>query len=308
MLSGAQQQAVDPNGINGRNVISISGAIVVPRDRQTNGQEIALTASPTREWRVRLSYAHIKAGGSQLLTLPQFYNDEFRTNSTGGVLLSNQSPALVRSVPSDPNSPMEQLTVAMMKDPTNPYFANLDPTSGRILNMRGGTLDTLGLVNRSDGQTIGTGRTGLPIANHQLGFVSPLNGTVVIQQPGEKSTGYPVDSVSASAVYAFSNTRLKGFELGATVMGRQEILGYYYNEASTGRRVLKRHPDQLQISFLLGYGRKIGKVAWSTQINVNNAFNSISIIHQPDLGTGVNLDARRDADPRVFIWTNTFRF
>ena len=309
ILTAAQQQAVDPVGINGRKVTwSTSGSIVVTRDKETNGHEVAFTSSPTREWRIRVSYSHIKAVGAQLITLPQFYNDEFYTDSAGGVLLSNKAPALVRSDPKNAISPMVPLTVAMMKDPNSPYFANLEPTSGRILNMKGGTLDSLGLINRSDGLTIGTGRTGLPIANNQLGFVSPLGGTVVIQQPGETITGFPADSVSSSAAYTFSEGRfLKGFELGTTLVGRRGVQGYFYND-SAGRRVLKRFPDQLQVQLMVGYSRKFGRMTWNTQINVSNAFNSISVVHLPDLGTGQMIDALRNADPRSIVWTNTFSF
>jgi outer membrane receptor protein involved in Fe transport len=304
-LSSAQTSAVDPNGINGR--LRPIG-IYVLRDRKVNGYELTTTARPTRDWRVRFSFSHIESVGFNAINLPQLYNDEFHTDATGAVLYNDRSSALVRADPRNANSALVPLTVAMMKDRTSPYFANLDPTSGRILNLSGGTLDSLGLTNRADGRTIGTGKIGLPISQHQLGFVSPLPNGVVVQQPGETATGFPRNSISTSAIYSFSREGvLKGFSLGPTFVAKTQVQGYFYTNSS-GQRVLKTFPNQLITSLMVSYTRKFGRYAWSTQVNVSNAFDTISVIRLPDLGTGRILDARRDASPRAFAWTNTVNF
>jgi outer membrane receptor protein involved in Fe transport len=304
-LSSAQTSAVDPAGLNGR--LRPIG-IYVLRDRKVQGYELTTTARPTREWRFRLSFSNIRSVGFNGITLPQLYNDEFFTNAAGAVLFNDRSPATVLANPRDPNSGQVPLTVAMMKDRNNPYFANLDPTSGRILNLAAGTLQSLGLTNRADGRTIGTGRVGLPLSDHQLGFVPPLAKGVVIQQAGETAAGFPVNSVSTTAVYSFPRESvLSGLSLGPTLVAKTKVQGYVYSNAS-GQRVLKRFPDQLQVSLMLSYARRFGRYAWSTQLNVNNLLDEISVIRLPDLGTGRILDARRDASPRVVSWTNTISF
>lgn len=85
------------------------------------------------------------------------------------------------------------------------------------------------------------------------------------------------------------------------------VQGYFFTNAA-GQRVLKRFPDQLQTSLLVGYSRRIGRFTWSSQLNVNNVFDEISVIRLPDLGSGRILDARRDASPRAYSWTNTVNF
>jgi outer membrane receptor protein involved in Fe transport len=304
-LTGAQTSAVDPSGINGR--LRPIGIFVL-RDREVKGYEVTLTARPTRNWRTRFSFSHLESVGFNGITLPQLYNDEFHTNAAGAVLFNDRSPVVVRSDPRNPDSAEVPLTVAMMRDRSSPYFTNLDPTSGRILNMAAGTLASLGLTNRADGRTIGTGRLGLPLAQHQLGFVSPLANGVAIQQPGETATGFPTNSFSTSAIYTFSReSRLRGVSLGPTLVGKTGVQGYYHNNAS-GQRVLKRFPDQLQVSFMAAYSKKFSRHTWSTQLNVSNLMDEISVIRLPDLGTGRLLDARRDASPRTYAWTNTLSF
>jgi outer membrane receptor protein involved in Fe transport len=304
-LSAAQISVVDPTGVNGR--FRPNGNTVL-RDREVRGYELTATARPTRDWRVRFSLSHIESIGVNGIKLPQVYNDEFNTSADGNVLFDDKTVALVRTDPNDANSALIPLTVGMMKNSSSPYFANLDPSSGRILNLRAGTLNSLGLVGRSDGRTIGTGRAGMPISQHQLGFVSPFPDAVVIQKPGETATGFADYSVSTSAIYTFSSDRfLKGLSLGPTVTAKNMMRAYYYNDAA-GNRVLKRYPDQVQVSMMVGYSRKFGRYTWNTQFNVNNAFNTISVSHLPDLGTGRNIDARRDAMPRSYIWTNTVTF
>ena len=304
-LTGAQTSAVDPNGLNGR--LRPIGIFVL-RDRQVKGGELTLTARPTRDWRVRFSFSRIESVGFNGITLPQLYNDQFHTSPGGAVLFNDGSPVLVPADPRNAASAQVPLTVGLMRDRSSPYFANLDPTSGRILNLAAGTLQSLGLTDRSDGRTIGTGRVGLPIAQHQLGFVSPLTDGVVIQQPGETATGFPKHSFSTTVVYTFPRESfLRGVSIGPTLVGKTQVQGYFHTNAA-GQRVLKRFPDQLQASLMLAYSRRFGRYTWSTQVNVNNVLDEISVIRLPDLGTGRILDARRDALPRSYSWTNTVSF
>ena len=44
--------------------------------------------------------------------------------------------------------------------------------------------------------------------------------------------------------------------------------------------------------------RKFGRYSWNTQVNINNAFDSVTLIRMPDVTTGRIIDARLDADYR----------
>src|SRR4030095_8003772 len=96
-------------------------------------------------------------------------------------------PVCVPHDPRNPTSPQTTLSLAMMRDRSSAYFATLDPESGQILNAQ-----TLGL--RTAG--VGTNETGLPITEHQLGFVSPSGGSIVVKKAGEKTVNYAERSYS----------------------------------------------------------------------------------------------------------------
>ena len=82
----------------------------------------------------------------------------------------------------------------MLKDQTSPYYAQLDLESGQIVNAQ-----ILGL------QTPGVGTTvnGLPITDHQLGFVSPSGGTMIVRRAGEATVGYAERAYSIINRYQF---------------------------------------------------------------------------------------------------------
>ena len=309
-VGGRDRILVDPTGINGAFVQF--GGLAIPVNRGTRGSEIALTARPSKNWRLRLSFDHISSVGSELVALPQYYNDEFNVNAQGQVTFNDGAVATVPSTPSNATSAAIPLTVAMLRGSAGApagYAATLDTGNGQILNLGGRSLTALGLTNRADGRTIGTGRPGLPLSRHQLGFVSPYPGGYIIQLPGEKITGYPENSMSTSGAYTFSEGALKRVRIGATAVVRMRQLGYYYIDPISGQRTLKRYPDQATVNPFIGYDWRLrNRITISTQLNAQNVFSQKSVISLPDQAGGGIIDARLDNNPRTLVWTTTVRF
>jgi hypothetical protein len=153
---GGTQNDIDPPGINGRN-----GGAAYVYSKTSDGYNLSLSARPTRGWEVRVNFATANGSERSDVILPQFYNDQFNTTTVGtqtvvGVRTSaggSVTPLLVATDPRNPNSAKIPLSLAMMKDPTSPYYAQLDPECGQILNA-----DALGLLTPG----VGTRRDGTP--------------------------------------------------------------------------------------------------------------------------------------------------
>jgi hypothetical protein len=306
---------INPSGINGafspsQNWINI--------DRESKGADLMLTASPTRGWRSRLtlSYTNGKVGESQKFGI--FYNDEFHTDGRGGVTYGDGTPLLVTVDPTqnnNANAPRQQLTIAMMNNPTSGYFAVLDPDSGRITNATALRLTT----TSASGATVGTGRLGLPISAHQLAFTDPnnLKGFITVAQGGEPTAGYAQYSANFTNNYAFSEGRLKGVMIGGTAFFRARDRTYAYTQVfrnaagvvtSSERRMFSL-PDALRFNAVLSYKRKINRrLDWSTQVNINNLFNTYDVVIMPNGNTGDPRTARFTTEPRAYVWSNSFSF
>jgi hypothetical protein len=82
--------------------------------------------------------------------------------------------------------------------------------------------------------------------------------------------------------------------------------------ALTLRRTLLYTPPPRQFNAILGYARKFGRYAWSTQVNVANVFNRYKIELQPNATTGYNTPSGINAtfyqQPRTYVWTNSIKF
>ena len=147
------------------------------------------------------------------------------------------TPLLVPSEPRNPASAQIPLSLAMMKDPNSPYYAQLDLESGQILNAQ-----ALGLLTPG----VGTNATGLPITDHQLGFVSPSGGTLIVRQAGEKTIGYAERSYSLINRFQFDQGMLRGLVVGLSSSLRENHRGYMYNDAADGnKRKMYYFPDRL---------------------------------------------------------------
>ncbi len=288
---GGFRNDVDPDGINGRN-----GGQGYVFSRASDGLSVALSARPLKSWQITLSFTQANGSERSDVTLPIFYNDQFNTTTVGGqtVVASRSgttlSPLLVPSDPTDATSPQVPLSLAMLKDPTSPYFANLDPDSGQILNSQ-----FLGL--RAAG--IGTGATGLPIGEHQLGFVPPV-ADIIVRRAGEPTTGYAENAWSMINRYQVGSGRLRGLVLGVSTVYQQKFRAYRYTDAAAANaRKTFYYPDRVQHNFFGVYSFKgFAKSRLSLQVNIDNLLDKQVLIALPRGTNGVVRYFREQYTPR----------
>ena len=63
----------------------------------------------------------------------------------------------------------------------------------------------------------------------------------------------------------------------------------------------RRNADEFVVSPFLKYSTRVGRVRWTGQLNVDNAFNNVT-------NQGRIARYPRYTDPRLITLTNTFRF
>lgn len=288
---GGFRNDVDPDGINGRN-----GGQGYIFSRVSDGLSVALSARPLKSWQVTLSFTQANGSERSDVTLPIFYNDQFNTATVGGqTVVASRSgttltPLLVASDPTDATSPQVPLSLAMLKDPNSPYFANLDPDSGQILNSQ-----FLGLRNTG----IGTGATGLPISQHQLGFVPPV-ADIIVRKAGEPTTGYAENAWSMINRYQFGTGRFRGLVLGVSSVYQQKFRAYRYTDAAAANaRKTFYYPDRVQHNFFGVYSFKgFAKSRMSVQVNIDNLLDKQALIALPRGTNGVVRYFREQYTPR----------
>lgn len=288
---GGFRNDVDPDGINGRN-----GGQGYIFSRVSDGLSVALSARPLKSWQVTLSFTQANGSERSDVTLPIFYNDQFNTTTVGGqTVVASRSgttltPLLVASDPTDATSPQVPLSLAMLKDPNSPYFANLDPDSGQILNSQ-----FLGLRNTG----IGTGATGLPISQHQLGFVPPV-ADIIVRKAGEPTTGYAENAWSMINRYQVGSGRLRGLVLGVSSVYQQKFRAYRYTDAAAANaRKTFYYPDRVQHNFFGVYSFKgFAKSRMSVQVNIDNLLDKQALIALPRGTNGVVRYFREQYTPR----------
>jgi len=310
-LSAEVRTATDPAGINGRWYATLTSPVYA-YDRTTKGLEVTLTARLSKNWRTMFGTSVSKGVESSSVVLPFFYNDEFRTNTQGQVLLSDGTPLLV---PVDPatriatdgktyaaGTATEILTINVLKsgDSKGNYRAQLAADSGVILNAA-----ALGLTVPG----VGTGRIGLPISQHQLGFVPVVPG-IEVRKGGDITSGFPRQSFTATSMYTFSQSKLKGLSLGLNGRADLKLLRYYYNDTAKGNvRMPYYWKDQVVLNAIIGYDVPLlRRWKWRTQVNLNNIFDQRSVELAPNVATGVIDNALLRNDPRTWVWTNTISF
>jgi outer membrane receptor protein involved in Fe transport len=295
------RNVIDPAGINGRN-----GDVFVPAKLRTSGYEASLSMRPTKGWRVQLSAGTTDGEFESSIVRPIFYNDQFNTiplaDGTTAVAqrLANGSltALLVPSVRNNAASPLVPLTLDMLKGPAGvaTYGATINPVSGLITNAAGLRLTTAG---------VGTGATGLPISQHQLGFVAPNNGQYLLLDAGDRTTGYAERSVNLNTNYRFATGVAKGFSVGGTYQYRSKIRQGY--ATINGVRQLYFRPDTQAVGLRFGYQRKFQRVEWSSQINITNILDKQTTSTALDVN-GAAAQVLRPDVPRTAVWTNTFSF
>jgi len=187
---------------------------------------------------------------------------------------------MVRPTPGNAATPLIPLTLAMMKDRRGPYFAQLDPASGRILNA-----SALGLF----GSGVGTGVSGLPLSDHQLGFAPPTGRTFLVRKGGDVSTGYAAKLPTVVTSWRFSRDGfLNGVSVGANASDQAQGRSYDYTDATTHQRVLSRPRDTFAVGAFAGYSRKLfNRYTWSARLSVGNLFSSEEIVIFPRASDGL---------------------
>ena len=194
------------------------------------------------------------------------------------------------------------LTVGILRngDAAGNYRAQLGRDNGGILNAA-----ALGLTIPG----VGTGRLGLPISAHQLGFVPPTP-TFLARRGGERTIGFPRHSLSATSLYDFREGKLRGFSVGFNGRADFDTIRYYYNDVAAGniRRRLQG-TDVAILNLIFRYQvRLTRRLQWTTQVNLNNAFDRQPLEIYPNAATGLPDNAGFRNDPRGWVLTNTLRF
>jgi outer membrane receptor protein involved in Fe transport len=312
LTGGDYLNLVNPDGINGR---VTPNSIWIGVDRDSEGVELVLTARPAAGWRSRLSAAVTDGVVGETKSFRIVYNDEFNTDGRGGVTFGNGEPLLVKVNPQDTSVAAQRtpLTVAMMNDRSSPYFATLDPNSGEILNAA-----ALGLTSaNAAGATVGTGRVGLPVAQHQLNFTDPNGhrGTLPAVQAGLPTTSYAKYSASWTNNYTFERGLLKGWSLGGTLRYKGKDRSYYYNRVlldAAGRAQSQLAvfgiPDATYVDLVMSYGFRVFARRCTLQLNVQNAFDEYKVVLLPNPASGEPQSARLTADGRLAFFTLRFNF
>ena len=295
---------IDPPGINGRN-----GGAAYTYSKTSDGYNATLTARPLRNWEVRLSFATANGSERSNVILPQFYNDQFNTTTLNGVTVvgvkasatSSVVPLLVPSDPKVPTSAQIPLSIAMMKDPTSPYFADLNPANGWIRNAQALHLTDPG---------VGTNATGLPLSQHQLGFVSPTGGTLIVRLAGEKTAGYAEKAYSFVNTYRISEGRLKGLSLGLITSFQQDYRGYMYTDSrDTNKRKMFYFPDRMLNDCFITYRFNLARgVRMSVQANVSNLLDANRVLYLVSSTDGSFRYAQLFNAPRKLALTSTVTF
>jgi outer membrane receptor protein involved in Fe transport len=293
---------VDPNGINGR----FAGNAYV-YSKTSDGYNLTLSTRPLSGWEVRINFATANGSERSNVTVPQYYNDQFNTTTVGGQSVvavktgGTLAPFLVPSNPLDPTSAQVPLSLAMLKDQTSPYFAQLDIKSGQILNAQ-----TLGLLTPG----IGTGVNGLSLTNHQLGFISPSGGTLIVRRAGEATVGYAERAYSVINRYQFDRGVLKGVVVGLSTSYQQNYRAYMYNDAAAAnQRKMFYFPDRtLHDVFAIYRFRPTKWVTASVQLNIANVLDTNRTLYLLSSTNGTLRYAQWFNAPRKYSLTTSLRF
>ena len=338
LITSTFQKYINPAGLNG--TFSVPNTWI-NTDRQSQGLQAVLTASPSKNWRVRLGAAMIDGTVGTTTAYNQLYNDSFYENASGGVTYQDGTPVYVNGTtatktPVASSAPgAVPLTVAMMSNYASPYFAN--PASITYAINSSSTVASILKTSDPVHGPILTGQTGLPItalqispaqvvASEAAGGVTNLPlapvGSIETTHAGDKTTGYPKFSMNMTDVYTISEGFLKGLRIGETLNMGWQVRQFYYFPSGTAsilataqganQRQLFLFPTQFQVGGILGWSRKFKQFTFDTQLNVTNMFNNYEVVLLPNVVTGfttpIGVNATLSGNPRAYVWSSTVRF
>lgn len=323
---------INPTGLNGQAYVGPgipAGNVNV--DKETKGVSVQLTAAPTRNLRLRFSAAENSGKVATTASYNQLYNDQFYQNGAGTVTYKDGSIVYVPSAPGTAPKPVTAstagavpLTLSMMNDPNGPYYAFPKTINSQIDTARATRLVSILNGPLDPNNPILTSVTGLPISKLQIAPNGTVPGSILVSATGDVTVGYPKYSFNSTAVYSFSEGRLRGFRIGGTLTSLVQRRGYYYYPTGVSTvdplnpnkgRTLFYYPNLTTFNLITGCTWKLGKFGVSTQLNVNNLFNHYHIMVLPNLGTGwvitpgaSSLIGTMDGTPRTFVLTNRINF
>jgi len=159
-----------------------------------------------------------------------------------------------------------------------------------------------------------TGRTGLPFSAIQYNFADPggYQSVYIVKKKDEATVGYPVFRINLTNDYTFSEGYAKGIHVGASVALAWENRTYYYATPDRLRHLYSASLENPMVNGWFGYKHKFNHVTWNSQVNINNLFNKYRLDFTPNNGTGFtnlnNIGVRWNAEPRLYIWSNTVSF
>lgn len=310
--------AINPNGVNGQ-YQAAGGApnSQINADKESSWVGVNLNYNPNRNY--RLSFRAETTDGKFLTSsnFNQLYNDQFYLNN-GVVTYADKTPVLV-----DPTgkggTATTPLTLAMINTVGNPFYATPDPDSGSITNTV--------LKNALNAQdpihgTAKTGVNGLPVSAMQYAWGDPNghNGVFNPVTAGQKTTGYYHYDFAIVNKYDFSEGRLKGFGIGATVFAGYQFRSHYYPTYPPGQTTATKGLDQTKALYLrpttvttdliLSYHYKfLGKYDVTTQLNVKNLLNHYELIFPPaSSGAPTYNNFIYTTSPRQWVWSNSVAF
>jgi outer membrane receptor protein involved in Fe transport len=309
--------AVNPFGLNGR---YNSGDQWINLDRKTTSAELVLSANPTRDWRLRFVAVWLGGEVTKTVSYPQLYNDQFRMNGGTAVYVDGTPIFVTPSTGEVVATGGVPLTLAMINDPTSPLYASPNADSGSITGAALKTALGANPVALIHGGASATGVAGLPISAIQYNWSNPHNGVITVVQNGDLNTGINEYTLNLQSNYVFSKGPLKGFGVFGGVRTFFKNRAYYTTvyPASTsgsaveGTRMLYRLPNStvvdLNISYRHNLRGRLRNMVWTTQLNVNNLFDSSEVNVLPSATNAAILNARLTELPRQIIWSNTISF
>jgi outer membrane receptor protein involved in Fe transport len=318
LMNATLATVINPNGLNGE--FSTPGPWIDVA-RKTNGIQIAATATPRENWRMRLSAGTFNSVVETDKSYDQLYNDQFHANAAGQVTYRDGTVVFVSQtatqvVPST-TAGAEPLTIAMMNTPGHRYYANPALDSAQI-NSASGAAAALRTIDPVHGPIL-TGATGLPISNLQIAPnpAAPPPGVIVASRAGDLAVGNPKYSVNFTNIYTFASGPLKGVRLGGTIAKSWQVTSYYYYPSGVSPdapRVTFNMPRPMRIDGIVGYERRLGRYRLSTQLNISNLFNRYDVVLLPSATTGFNgargsgIGATFNTEPRMYVWSATVGF
>jgi len=319
-LSATVVSVINPTGLNG----SYAGSSgYTDLDRESRGLEAVLTASPTRNWRIRVSGAIEDGHISNNAAYAPLYNDQFHANSQGQVTYQDGALVYVNSAAFSSKTPVVPstsagavpLTIALMNNPASLYYANPTNPNGAI-SPSSAVATVLKTTSATDGSIL-TGATGLPISDLQVTPSFGAPGPITIFQSGQRTLGTPLYSLNLTSIYVFDDGWVKGIMVGGTVNAAFNTVEYYYNPSSaiaSANPVLLPYygPNSIILSPILGYEHKFKRVTLKLQLNITNVLNHYDVVINPSQVTGysvpANLTASFYGQPRLYTLTTTMKF